>query len=76
MKRSPLQQRLRLKIHGLMLFLPLDVSRLKDEAGFLKPGRNLLQPWWLMKKREAAKNYKGRYLDYLKIYTKLLTATT
>jgi len=57
--------------------LNLDVTTLKDEAGFLKTWEDFTAARTAdEKKREADKNYEGHYLDYLKMYTKLLTATT
>ena len=57
--------------------LSLDVTTLKDEAGFLKTWEDFTAARVAdEKKREADKNYVGHYLEYLKMYTKLLTATT
>lgn len=57
--------------------LNLDITSLKDEAGFLKTWEDFTAARVAdEKKRDADKNYEGHYLDYLKMYTKLLTATT
>lgn len=57
--------------------LSLDVTTLKDEASFLKTWEDFTSARAAdEKKREADKNYEGHYLEYLKMYTKLLTATT
>ncbi len=57
--------------------LGLDVTTLKDEAAFLKTWEDFTTARMEdEKKREADKNYEGHYLDYLKMYTKLLNATT
>lgn len=57
--------------------LSLDVTTLKDEASFLKTWEDFTTARTAdEKKREADKNYEGHYLDYLKMYTKLLNATT
>ena len=57
--------------------LNLDVTTLKDEASFLKTWEDFTAARVAdEKKREADKNYEGHYLEYLKMYTKLLNATT
>lgn len=62
---------------GADAILSLDVTTLKDEASFLKTWEDFTTARAAdEKKREADKNYEGHYLDYLKMYTKLLTATT
>ena len=57
--------------------LGLDVTTLKDEAGFLKAWEDFTTARMAdEKKREADKSYEGHYLEYLKMYTNLLKATT
>jgi hypothetical protein len=62
---------------GSDAILGLDITTLKDEAGFLKTWEDLTTARIAdEKKRDADKNYEGHYLEYLKMYTKLLNATT
>ena len=62
---------------GADAILDLDLSTLKDEAGFLKAWEDFTTARVAdEKKREADKSYEGHYLEYLKMYTAMLKATT
>ena len=57
--------------------LGMDVTTLKDEAAFLKAWEDFTTARVAdEKKQEADKTYKGHYLEYTQLYTKLLQATT
>ncbi|MBC7873237.1 MAG: hypothetical protein H7Y01_04535 [Ferruginibacter sp.] len=55
----------------------IDVTSLKDEAGFIKAWEDFTTARVAdEKKKETDNSYKGHYLEYLKMYTKLKKATT
>jgi hypothetical protein len=57
--------------------LSMDVTTLKDEAGFLKAWEDFTSARMAdEKKQEADKSYPGHYVEYTNLYTKLLKATT
>lgn len=57
--------------------LDLDVATLKDEAAFLKAWEDYTYARMDdQKKHEADKNHDDHYVEYLKMYTTLLKATT
>ena len=57
--------------------LSMDVTALKDEASFLKAWEDFTTARMAdEKKQKDDPSYKGHYLEYTQLYTKLLQATT